>query len=117
MVFPEETCSSKTGGPPCWTGVAKILGGVDVASALLPVDTPGWVTPLSAWGIFLLSVAVTPGNTSMWTHNAPRPLPEDADERMAVLPWYGHMARGGLQVLLLSVMWGIAHPAQAQLVD
>jgi len=88
-----------------------------VASALLPVDTPGWVTPLSAWGIFLLSVAVTPGNTYMWTHNAPGPLPEDADERMAVLPWYGHMARGGLQVLLLSVMWGIAHPAQAQLVD
>jgi len=26
------------------------------------------------------------------------------------LPWQGHLARGGLQVLLLSIMWGLAHP-------
>ena len=97
-----------------WTGVAEILGGVGIVSKLVPgINTnPAleWVTPAAAWGIFLLTIAVTPANTYMWTHNAPGPLPEDADESMAVLPWYGHLARGGLQVLLLSITWGLAHP-------
>lgn len=65
-----------------WTGAAEILGGVGIASALLPLDTPEWITPTAAWGIFLLTVAVTPANTYMWTHNAPGPLPENADESM-----------------------------------
>mmetsp|Transcript_26994 Transcript_26994/g.43238 ORF Transcript_26994/g.43238 Transcript_26994/m.43238 type:complete len:296 (+) Transcript_26994:77-964(+) len=93
-----------------WTGVAEVLGGVGIASALLPLDTPDWITPAAAWGMFLLTLAVTPANTYMWSHNAPGPLPEDADESMAVLPWYGHLARGLLQVLLLSITWGLAHP-------
>ena len=46
----------------------------------------------------------------MFTHNAPGPLPEDADESMQVLPWYGHCARGALQVFLLATTWGVAHP-------
>lgn len=65
-----------------WTGAAEILGGLGIASALLPLDTPEWITPAAAWGIFLLTAAVTPANTYMWTHNAPGPLPEGADESM-----------------------------------
>lgn len=108
-----KSCTLRTGSPSFhvnWTGVAEILGGLGIASALLPIDTPEWVVPASSWGIFLLTIAVTPANTYMWTHNAPGPLPEDADESMAVLPWYGHLTRGLLQVLLLSITWGLAHP-------
>mmetsp|Transcript_18202 Transcript_18202/g.45247 ORF Transcript_18202/g.45247 Transcript_18202/m.45247 type:complete len:127 (-) Transcript_18202:314-694(-) len=99
-----------------WTGAAEIVGGLGVASALLPGPeghVPAWVISGSAFGLFLLTVAVTPANTYMWTHNAigPGPPPvEGAEPGAMVLPWYGHMARGLLQVVLLSVMWGIAHP-------
>ena len=71
---------------------------------------PDWLAPTSAYGLFLLTLAVTPANTYMFTHNAPGPLPEDADESMQVLPWYGHCARGALQVFLLATTWGVAHP-------
>ena len=91
-----------------WTGVAEILGGLGMASgALWFVDTPDWLAPTSAYGLFLLTLAVTPANTYMFTHNAPGPLPEDADESMQVLPWYGHCARGALQVFLLATTWGV----------
>ena len=56
-----------------WTGVAEIVGGLGVASALLPGPAghvPVWVTSGSAAGLFLLTLAVTPANTYMWTHNA-----------------------------------------------
>ena len=86
-----------------WTGVAEIVGGLGVASALLPGPAghvPVWVTSGSAAGLFLLTVAVTPANTYMWTHNAigPGPPPvEGAEPGAMVLPWYGHLARGLLQ--------------------
>ena len=45
----------------------------------------------------------------MWTHNAPGPLPENPDGRCS--PWAPPLRReGALQVLLLSVCWGLAHP-------
>ena len=32
-----------------WTGVAEILGGLGIASALLPLDAPEWITPTAAY--------------------------------------------------------------------
>lgn len=94
-----------------WSGVAEIVGGLGMASgALWFLDTPDWLAPTSAYGLFLLTLAVTPANTYMFTHNAPGPLPEDADESMQTLPWYGHCARAMLQVFLLATTWGVAHP-------
>ena len=94
-----------------WTGAAEIVGGLGMASgALWFLHTPDWLAPTSAYGLFLLTLAVTPANTYMFTHNAPGPLPEDADESMRVLPWYGHCARGALQVFLHATTWGVAHP-------
>jgi hypothetical protein len=46
----------------------------------------------------------------MWSHNAPGPLPENADESMLSMEKEAHLARAALQVLLLSVTWGMAHP-------
>jgi len=95
-----------------WTGVAEILGGLGVASQLAPASlgVPEWIPPTSALALFALTVAVTPANTYMWTHNAPGPLPEDPDESMLSMAPSAHLARATLQVLLLSVMWGVAHP-------
>ena len=81
-----------------------------MASALRPLDAPEWITPTAAYGMFLLTLAVTPANTYMWTHNAPGPLPENPDESMLSMAPPAHAARGALQVLLLSVCWGLAHP-------
>ena len=74
------------------------------------LDAPEWITPTAAYGMFLLTLAVTPANTYMWTHNAPGPLPENPDESMLSMAPPAHAARGALQVLLLSVCWGLAHP-------
>ena len=94
-----------------WSGVAEIVGGLGMASgALWFLDTPDWLAPTSAYGLFLLTLAVPPANTYMFTHNAPGPLPEDAVESMQTLPWYGHCARAMLQVFLLATTWGVAHP-------
>lgn len=91
-----------------WTGVAELVGGIGMASALVTGDTP--VSSASALGLFVLTAAVTPANTYMWSHNAPGPLPENPDEAMLSLQKEAHLARAALQVLLLSVTWGMAHP-------
>jgi uncharacterized membrane protein len=91
-----------------WTGVAEILGGLGMASALVTDDTP--LSRVSALGLFILTLAVTPANTYMWSHNAPGPLPENADDSMLSMEKEAHLARAALQVLLLSVTWGMAHP-------
>merc|ERR1712100_395303 len=62
----------------------------------------------SAFGLFALTIAVTPANTYMFTNNSPGPLPPDATEEMMVLSPSQHFARGVLQVFLLTVLWGIA---------
>eukprot|EP00899_Mesostigma_viride_P004021 jgi/Mesvir1/1361/Mv12282-RA.1 len=93
-----------------WTGVAEVLGGVGVVLGGLPFASglvPDWVPSLSAWGLFLLTWAVTPANIYMFTHNAPGPLPEGVD--VPTLTWQGHLARGAAQVLLLSFFWALAH--------
>jgi len=90
-----------------WTGVAEVLGGVGVlVGSLSPVAevVPG-LRETAALGLFWLTVAISPANLYMATHNAPGPGPAGA-----VIPPAGHATRFVLQVLLLSVLWGLAHP-------
>lgn len=166
-----------------WTGVAEVLGGLGLCLGALPFDfVPDWLSPASAYGLFLLTAVVTPSNIYMYvplplclvgwliacarlrephcsrpnqavgcdqdglttlhlschadwrsggaaslvtsippdlgccpvfgphgrryTHNAPGPVPESVAP--GALPWQGHLARGLMQVLLLSTLWGIA---------
>ncbi|KAF8059994.1 NHP2 [Scenedesmus sp. PABB004] len=93
-----------------WTGVAEIAGGLGLCLGALPLDAvPDWLSPASALGLFFLTIAVTPSNIYMYTHNAPGPLP--AEVAPGALPWQGHAARGVMQMLLLSALWGIATAA------
>ena len=92
-----------------WTGVAEIAGGAGLIVGALPLGfVPAWVEPASALGLIALTAAVTPANMYMYTHNAPGPLPEDADESMQVLTPAQHLARAGLQVFLWTILWGCA---------
>lgn len=92
-----------------WTGVAEVLGGLGLCLGALPLDAvPQWLAPASALGLFALTVAVTPANIYMFTHNAPGPVPESVT---TVVPPQGHAARGVLQMVLLSTLWGIATAA------
>ena len=92
-----------------WTGVAEVAGGLGLLSgaylAWLPA-VPEWLESASALGLIALTVAVTPANTYMFTHNAPGPLPPDADESALTIPPAGHFARFLLQVFLLSLLHG-----------
>ena len=85
-----------------WTGIAEIVLGVGmILSALhaipLTVDVP-------AMALFFLIIAVTPANIYMATHDIqppkfpPVPYPE------------GHVVRGVMQCVLLSLFWKLAHP-------
>ena len=89
-----------------WTGVCEILGGLGTLSLLFDSDSS--LGKASAFGLFALTVAVTPANTYMFTNNSPGPLPPDATEEMMVLSPPQHFARGLLQVFLLTTLWGIA---------
>ena len=93
-----------------WTGVAEILGGAGLLLGSLTFGlTPNGferLTPVSAACLFALTLAVTPANAYMFTHNAPGPLPPDADESALTIPPAGHFARFLLQVFLLSLLHG-----------
>jgi len=94
-----------------WTGVAEVAGGAGLLLGALHLPLlPEWLESASALGLFALSWAVYPANIYMFTHNAPGPVPEG--QELPVINWQGHLARGVLQVFLLSILWGIAHPMQ-----
>jgi len=88
------------------TGACEILGGLGTLS--LVVDPNSSLGKVSAFGLFALTLAVTPANTYMFTNNSPGPLPPDATEEMMVLTPPQHFARGLLQVFLLTMLWGVA---------
>ncbi|KAG2496589.1 hypothetical protein HYH03_005411 [Edaphochlamys debaryana] len=90
-----------------WTGVAEILGGgALVATRLAPglKEALPWVEPAAGLGLFLLTLAVTPANIYMFTHNAPGPTP-------LPVPWQGHLFRLVMQVVLLAAWWDVAFPS------
>ena len=92
-----------------WTGVAEILGGLGcVAGALELPGTPDWLLPASAFGLFLLTVVVSPSNMYMWTHNASPLTEEQQDELGGPQDLKFHAIRGGLQVVLMATYLGLA---------
>jgi uncharacterized membrane protein len=95
-----------------WTGVAEVLGGVGMAVGAAHLSfLPDWLLPASAFGLFLLTAAVTPSNMYMWSHNSPGPTPEETLEKSGgVISLQFHLIRASLQVVLLSTFLGLAFP-------
>eukprot|EP00798_Chlamydomonas_sp_ICE-L_P005372 gene5372-5591_t len=81
-----------------WT--AEILGGAALVASKVPAVADAFpsLEPTAAWGMFLLTLAVTPANLYMATHNAPGPGPKGE-----VIPPAGHAFRFIMQVFLLSI--------------
>jgi uncharacterized membrane protein len=91
-----------------WTGVAEIAGGVGCTLGALDLPfLPNWLLPASAFGLFLLTVVVSPSNMYMWTHNA-SPLTEEEQEKAGEVTWQFHVFRASLQVVLLATYLGLA---------
>lgn len=87
--------------------MAEVAGGAGVLLGALPPVASAFpaLGPSAALGLFCLTWAVTPANVFMFTHNAPGPGPAGT-----VIPAAGHLVRFGLQIFLLSILWGLAHP-------
>ena len=82
------------------TGVAEIVGGASLLSSGFgggPVSESA-----AAAALLLLTAAITPANIYMFTHDA----------QMGSLPAVpypvGHVFRGGLQCVLLALLWKLA---------
>jgi len=88
-----------------WTGIAEVVVGsslIITTSGILGVsESNSWTnTPtIPSLFMYLLTLAVTPANVYMYTHNPVVP-------RIPVLPYpYGHVGRGLLQCALLGVFY------------
>jgi hypothetical protein len=69
-----------------WTGVAETVGGMGCILAGLELPfLPEWLLPASAFGLFLLTVAVTPANVCLWTHRV-SPLRRKSRIRLVISP-------------------------------
>lgn len=91
--------------------MAEILGGLGIVLGALDLPfAPDWLLPASGFGLFLLTVVVSPSNMYMWTHNAPGPLATEELDKFPekVIPMPFHIGRAALQVVLLSTFLGIA---------
>mmetsp|Transcript_21165 Transcript_21165/g.46671 ORF Transcript_21165/g.46671 Transcript_21165/m.46671 type:complete len:293 (-) Transcript_21165:225-1103(-) len=96
-----------------WTGVAEILGGTGLFVGALVIalsDALGKETPqllrqlhaLSALGLFVLTLIVSPANIYMYTHGAQMVGLTPGD---APIPVEFHYVRAAFQVFLLAVFW------------
>lgn len=84
-----------------WTGVAEFAGGVGLALGGLGFGAELGLEQAAAWGLFALTLAVTPANIYMFSHGAQ--LPEGLE-----VPVVGHAIRGAFQCLLLAFFWTLA---------
>ena len=96
-----------------WTGVAEVLGGLglllgglaDLAPEQYQLpDDARFLTASSALGLCVLTLAVTPANIYMFTHDAQMVGLGPA----SALPVSFHAARGAVQVLLLGLLLRMA---------
>ncbi|KAG2451891.1 hypothetical protein HYH02_003666 [Chlamydomonas schloesseri] len=85
-----------------WTGVAEVAGALGLALGAAAIPALQALYPqlqaVSAAGLFLLTIAVSPANVYMFTHNAPGPVG-------SVVPWPLHVLRFYMQVALLTAFW------------
>lgn len=83
-----------------WTGLAEIAGGI----ALTAAGFGAFSTHYPALFLFFLTIAVTPANVYMATHDVQVPgLPP--------VPYpSGHIARGIMQCVLFAIFWKLAYP-------
>ena len=84
-----------------WTGIAEI--GAGTLCILTKVGVVDFIPQqLPTFLLFLITVAVTPANIYMFTHDPDIP-------RIPPLPYpFGHAARGALQCGLLAVFWKLS---------
>eukprot|EP00638_Chattonella_subsalsa_P006932 CAMPEP_0117758650 /NCGR_PEP_ID=MMETSP0947-20121206/15516_1 /TAXON_ID=44440 /ORGANISM="Chattonella subsalsa, Strain CCMP2191" /LENGTH=183 /DNA_ID=CAMNT_0005578901 /DNA_START=384 /DNA_END=935 /DNA_ORIENTATION=+ len=99
-----------------WTGVIEILGGVMLTiggiSAAFGIELPTEMSlflPDGALLLCALTYVVSFANIYMYTHGAILP---EAMKEVGEVPIAGHIVRGILQVILLSLFWqmGRAEP-------
>jgi len=80
-----------------WTGVAEMGGGLLLILGLfdfLPIQIPGIL-------MFLLTLAVTPANIYMFTHDVPLAMAPPLDYPR------DHIVRGLIQIVLLSIFYNL----------
>lgn len=82
-----------------WSGIAEVAGSLSIVATTLGVVDLG---PLPATLMYLLTVAVTPANIYMFTHN-----PDIPNIPPVTYP-YAHAGRGLLQCALLGVFFKLA---------
>jgi len=73
--------------------IVYISGVFEIVLALL-ILWPG-VRPLAGWGLFALTIAVTPANIHMWLH--PELFPDASETALSI--------RLVVQVILLALIW------------
>lgn len=98
LPYPDNKVYSYEAFHVAWTGIAEVLGGVGLLSGSVGLVDPSPVAAL----LFALTVAVTPANVYMFTHDA----------QMGTLPAIpypsGHVFRGAMQCILLGILWEVA---------
>jgi uncharacterized membrane protein len=93
-----------------WTGIAEFVGGLWLLSAGLGWTTTTTTADVPATLLFLLTIAITPANLYMLTHD----VSPGGNVPQLSYP-VGHIARFILQCGLLSNFWIMMHPVSSSL--